>query len=249
MSTRTSPPTRDPGQVAGHALRAPTRPQTYRNLLYLLVSFPLGIAYFVLLSVGFSAGIPLLFVLLGVPVIVLTLVVSVWLAGAERLLVRRLLGVEVPPTELRTDGSLRKRLVGLVTDVATWKAVAYLFTKFAYESLAFGLLGSLFATSASFLLAPLYYTRAPVVSYGPFSIADLTLELLFGWDDLLIGLTTTIEIGSWQVETLPGALLFAGLGVLGFLVAFPLVNGLARLWGRYARVMLTAPRYWSSPKW
>ena len=235
--------------MLAHALRAPTRPRTYRNLLYLLLQYPLGVGYFVLLTVGFSVGIPLLLVLLGAPILVLTLVASVWLAGFERLLVRRLLAVDVPPTEPRTEGSVRDRLVGLVTDLETWKAVGYLFTKFAFMVLTVGLLGSLFMTSVSFLFAPLYYTRAPVVAYVPFSVPDLTLDVLFGWDNLLIGLSTTLEVGSWSVGSLPGALLFAGLGVLGLLVAFPLANGFAWLWGRYARYMLTAPRYWSTPEW
>ncbi len=35
------------------------RPRTYGNLLYLWLGFPLGLAYFVGLTVGISAGVPL----------------------------------------------------------------------------------------------------------------------------------------------------------------------------------------------
>ena len=41
------------------------KPQTYLNILYLLLAFPLGIAYFVFLVTGFSLGISLLILWVG----------------------------------------------------------------------------------------------------------------------------------------------------------------------------------------
>src|SRR5699024_8292286 len=124
-----------------------------------------------------------------------------------------------------------------------------LLSEFIYGSIVFGLLSSLLASAGSFLFAPFYYTDASVVAYGPVPSGEFTLDVLFGWNNLLVGLTTTFQIGSWRIETLLGALLVAGLGVILLLLTFQLANTLAWAWGRYARVMLTTPRYWTAPSW
>ncbi len=213
--------------------------------------FPLGIVYFVLLTVGFSTGVPLLVVGVGLPILLVLLVVVVELATFERTLVGALLRVDVPPAAAETEGSRWVRTKRLVTDVRTWKAAAYLLSVFVFGNVTITLLSSLLATSASFVFAPLYYRDAPVTAhaFGPIPSGDLTLDLSFGWDNLLVGLTTTVRVGSWQIETLLGALLVAGLGCVLLLCSLQLFNVLAWLWGRYARVMLAPRRYWKVPDW
>ena len=249
MSIRTSPHSRDFSQLLGRILRSPLKLQTYRNLCYLGLMFPLGVGYFILLTVGFSTGIPLVIVIVGIPILVLLLVLVIGVAGLERILLRVLLGVDFPSRPVETDNDLWARTKQLVADLRTWKAVAYLLSEFVYGSVVFGLLSSLLATVGSFLFAPLYYTDAPVVAYGPIPSGEFTFDVLFGWNNLLVGLTTTFQMGSWRIETLPGALLVAGLGVVLLLLSLQLANGLAWAWGRYARVMLTVPRYWTTPSW
>ena len=249
MSTKTSPQRPDLGRAIGRFVRAPLRPRSYRTLCYLFLLFPLGIAYFTLLTVGFATGLGLAVVAVGVPILAGMLVLVVGIAGVERALVRALLDVDVRPGSIETDGSPWIRTKRLVTDRGTWRTVVYLLSEFVYGSLAFGLVTSLLATSGSFLLAPLYYRRAPVVAYGPIPSDDVTLHLLFGWDNLMIGLSTTFRVGSWGIETLPGALLVAGLGLVLLLVSFHLADALARIWARYAQAMLTTPRYWPARDW
>ena len=247
MSTQTSSASRDFSRVLGRMLRAPVRLQTYLNLCYLVMMSLLGIVYFTLLVTGFATGVPLVIVGIGIPIIVLMLALTVGLAGLERTLVRILLRVNVPTPAVEIEDDLWDRVKHLVTDLRTWKAVAYLLSEFVYGGLVVGLIGSLVATGGSFLFAPVYYTRAPVVAYGPIRIGKFTLDVLFGWNNLLVGLTTTLQIGSWQIETLPGALLVAGLGLILLLVSLSLSNAFAWVWGRYAQVMLTTPRYWTTP--
>jgi hypothetical protein len=45
--------------------------QAYLNSIYLLLSFPLGIFYFVFLISGLSIGLPLLIIWVGVPILLL----------------------------------------------------------------------------------------------------------------------------------------------------------------------------------
>ncbi|MCO8243077.1 MULTISPECIES: sensor domain-containing protein [unclassified Haladaptatus] len=237
MSAQPSPQTGDVGHL-GRLLRAPTRPQTYRNLCYLLLMFPLGLGYFVLFSFVVPFGIGLTIVLVGIPILMLSLALAVTLAGLERTLVGSLLGVEIPLSPTESHDGLWNRAKHLVTDTRTWRSVAYLLSEFVYGTVVFSVLWWLVATAGSFLLAPFYYTRSPVAVFSPIPTRPFTLDILFGWDNLLVGLTTTFELGSWHVETLPGALLVAVLGALLFLCSVQLLNGLARLWGRYARIML-----------
>src|SRR2546425_11377816 len=75
--------------------------QAYVNLLYLLVSFPLGIFYVVFLLLGL-AGFLNTNVILGAPV--LLLVIFVWwrLARFERNLAMRWLHVEISPIDRKS---------------------------------------------------------------------------------------------------------------------------------------------------
>ncbi len=67
------------------------RPQTYLNLVYLYLAFPLGIAYFVFIVVGLSLGFGLIITLFGAPLLVLTVVASWLISSFERELANRLL--------------------------------------------------------------------------------------------------------------------------------------------------------------
>lgn len=242
--------TNDPAfhRVFGRVIRTPIRAQTYRNLAYLVLMFPLGICYFTLITVGVFTGIPLIIVGIGIPVVLILFVLVVKLAGLERRLVRSLLDVDIQAPSVETDGSLWTRFWRFVTAVQTWKAVAYVLSEFLYGSFVFGILASGVATSVSFLLAPLYYTEAPVAAYGPIP-SEFTLDVLFGWDSLLVGLTTTFQLGSWQIETLPGAVSVAAVGILLLWASLVVSNVAAGLWGQYARRMLTTPRYRTAPEW
>lgn len=239
----------DPGPTFGTILRTPLHLQTYRNLAYLVLMFPLGIFYFTLLLVGFLTGIPLIFVGIGIPIVLTFFVIAVKLARLERRLVNGLLDVDTPTLPAEIDGSLWTRLKRLVTARQTWKAIVYLLSEFVYGSVMFGLLASAGATSLSFLLAPFYYTEAPVVAYGPIPTTEVTLDILFGWDTLLIGLTTTFQLGSWQINSLFGAVLIAALGAGLLFVLLLFSNVVAQVWGQYAQRMLTPPRYGTMLDW
>ncbi len=228
-------------------LGSPLQLQTYKNLLYLLAMFPLGILYFNVLVVGFLTGVSLLVIGVGILIVLLLFVITVELAGLERHLVSALLAVDMPMTNPDATGSRWERTKRLVTASQTWKAVAYLLSEFVYGTITFGLLASGFATSVSFILAPTYYRNAPVVAYWPLPSSSFTFDILFGWDSLLVGLTTTFRLGSWRIETLFGALLVSALGVALLWLSLLVGNVAAGLWAKYARRMLTTPRYWTTP--
>jgi hypothetical protein len=46
-----------------------SKKQTYKNVLYLFLAFPLGIAYFVFLSIGFALGLGLSVLVIGLGIL------------------------------------------------------------------------------------------------------------------------------------------------------------------------------------
>lgn len=221
------------------------RGRTYLNLLYLAMMLPLGVVYFTILSIGFSVGVPLVILGIGIPILLATLVIAVELTQFERFLLQRTLGVYIAAAEPQLEGGLWTRGRRFVTDSRVWKGVVYLLSVFVVGTTTFGVLTPLLATAVSFLLAPLYYQNAPVVAYGPISTSPITVELFFGWDTLLIGLSRTFQLGAWEVQTLPGSVLVSGLGLLLLGLLVVIAAFVVRAWGRYAQLMLPVPRYWT----
>jgi len=178
----TTTPLRD---AATTVVGVPARAQTYRNLLYLLLAFPLGLAYVVALSVGFSAGVGLALTVVGVPLVLVTLAGATVLARVEAELANRLLGTEIRATVPSGSDGLLDAAKRLVADPGTWLDVVYLGVKFVLGVVSFTALVSLLSVSVSLLSAPLTYSstytvglRAGTVSVGPFESGRLVVDTL-----------------------------------------------------------------------
>jgi signal transduction histidine kinase len=104
----------------------------YAQFAYLLLAFPLGVAYFVFLVTGISVGAGLVVVWIGVPILLAMLLAWRELGRFERALHRRLLGVVVddPFTSIRGEGSLWKRTKLLLSDSGTWRTLLWLLLRF-----------------------------------------------------------------------------------------------------------------------
>ena len=233
MPTTSSAPSRiDPITVLYRIFSVPLRSQTYKNLLYLLLAFPLGIVYFTWLVTGGALGVSLLITWVGLPILVLTLSGATVAAGIEARLAASLVGVDasVPSflSEFRVEDGLAlpgdgfvEAIKQLVTAPSTWTSVVLLVTKFVAGIVSFVAVVTSTAIAAALLAAPFIYNDA-AVSFGsasPVAASDYT-------------------IGSWTVSTLPEALVVAGAGVLFVLVVFNLLNGLARVQAMYTASLL-----------
>jgi two-component system phosphate regulon sensor histidine kinase PhoR len=204
--------------------------QTYVNLLYLLVSFPLGIFYiaFLLLALASILNTSVIF---GVPV--LLLVIFVWwrLARFERNLAIRWLRVEIRPmAPPRKEGLNRwERFRAHLTNAVTWKSLAYLFVKFPLGVISFVVIINMFVLALGFtvfslliglLVMPfLYLLRAPPRRHGE-------------WREVRT---------SGEGVAVDSSRLFLLLSITGFgflLIAFHVLNALAYVSGQFARVML-----------
>lgn len=196
-------------------------PQTWKNVLYLLMSFPLGIAYFVVTVVGLAAGIPLLIVWVGL--IVLAVLLGLWwgLGLLERQLAIHLLGVEFVPTLHSSPGKTAlEHVVDHLRSPKTWKTALYLFLKFPMGIAGFVLTTTLLSMSFAMVFAPLFYQSGE------------------------------INIFFWEIDSLVEALIATGLGLYLTPFAFHILNGVTQLWGKFSAYMLggSAPLTEKSPE-
>lgn len=185
--------------------------QSYLNILYLHLGFPLGVAYFVLFVTGGALGLGLLVLTVGAAILLLMLLAAQWLGVFERLLAVHLLGVPIPPghTPWGDEEGVGRYLKGVLGNRTTWTGLLFLLAKFPL-----GLASWIVAVVA--ISVTLGLLAAPAVD-------------AFGG---------SVNLGGWQPAT-PVELLLASLIGLALIVpVIHLLNGLAWLWGRFARLML-----------
>ena len=186
-----------------------TDSQTYLKLLYLLLGFPLGIAYFIFLICGLSLGAGLMVIFVGIPILVGVFFACVGLGAFERSMAQSMLHLSIPaPPRPAPAPGVWPKLKALFGNPATWKSLLYLLLKFPFGTAAFVVLVTAFSLSVGLILAPLTYS------------------------------TLTIDFGFWQVHSKDEATVCCLVGVALLLVSFHLVNGLAFVWGRFAQMML-----------
>jgi len=211
----------DPVAALRRFFGVPFREQTYRNLAYLALAFPLGLAYFVAVTTALSTGAGMLVTLVGVPLVVVTLAAVAGIGGFEARLARWLLGTDAPSPAVLS--ALRDADLGSVDGIlaatkrllaapSTWTSLLLVGLKFVFGIVAFVALVTAASVVTALVTMPAFYDVAGV----------------------------TYTLGPYPVESLPVALAGAGLGVLVGLVALHALNGLARFGGFLTGVLLAA---------
>lgn len=188
--------------------------QTYKNLAYFVVAFPLGMVYSSVLGVGFLLGIGLSIAIVGLAVLLGLLFVVRALTGFERWLANGLLGVSIePPADGSPDDGLRSTVSAYLAADTTWRGLGFLALKFWT-----GIVGMLLLFASVTVVSMLSAAgRLPhVIEFGEINGDPVT----------------------WTVETLPEAALAAALGLLAGLVLVHLTNAFAYAARRMARSLL-----------
>jgi signal transduction histidine kinase len=186
------------------------RAQTYRNILYLFASFPLGTFYFITLIAGLSAGLGSVIAGVGIPILGACIVAWWWMAAFERQLAIWWLRIDIGPM-------YRPRPRGLTPwrwmrhhlgSSVTWTSLLYLLAKFPLSLLSF-LLGLALTVLSSYLI---------------FSPVPILIDASLGNPN--------------SESALVGTCFLTALGLGVALVSLHLLNGLAVVSGRFARLML-----------
>lgn len=138
-------------------LRLAREPLTWRSAAYLLLHFPLGLAYFVGLVVLLSVSAGTVVIWVGVVGLAVTMIL--WRAAAmlERRIVRAAFGVEIPDPyrPMPTGVNLFKKWRAMAVDPATWKDLVYLLLAFPLSTAEFVLSVTLWSASAALVALPI----------------------------------------------------------------------------------------------
>jgi hypothetical protein len=194
----------------------PFRGQTYLNLVYLFLAFPLGLLYFILIVLGFSLGFGLSFIGIGLLILAVTVAACWAFVKFERQMVISLLHEDIAPLRRSTPAGMSTwdQIKTYLSDPVTWKSLLFLLLKFPLGIASFCVLVTVIALTLGFLTVP--------ITYNFFS-----LEIMcFQGSGILID-TLWEAIACFLVGV---ALLFPSLHILNFL---------ARISGRIARAMLS----------
>lgn len=197
-------------------------PQSYLNILYLLLGLPFGIAYFVFLVTGLSLGFGMIITLVGIPILLAVLAGSWVLCGFERWVAITILKVDIQvPIKLPATPGMWPRLKSHLSNRLTWTGMLYLFLRFPLGIGTFTMAVTLVAVSAALLFAPAYaWTMDPV-------------EWKWTWfgDEWPIFGGTHLEPFDWSwIPTI--------IGVPVSFISMFIMNQTAFLSGRLTKVML-----------
>lgn len=229
----------DPVGAVQSFLSAPVRLQTYRNLLYLTLGIPLGVLHILFVTVAVPVSLALSVVVVGIPLLALSVVIGLGLASVERRLAVGFLDAEIPARTTLAGETVRERATSLATDRSTWTALLYLPTKALVVLVAAVVALTTFSTGVAMLFVPLSYRQAGLyVGLPTGRPVELHPALHFGWNNLLVGFETVVSVGVWKITTVQDAMVVAAVGGLVCLVGVAFTNALARLSGWYTAAML-----------
>ncbi len=139
------------------------QPQTWINVLYLLVSFPLGILYFVLQVAVFSVGMGLLPIMVGLFVLWFGFLAADILGEVERTVMNTMLGAAIPgrPPAPPVPGNVFRQMFAAMSRPGTWKRIIYLFIRFPMGIMSFVFAVTLISVSLGLLTLPFTYNILP----------------------------------------------------------------------------------------
>jgi signal transduction histidine kinase len=163
-------------------------PRAYGTAVYLLLSFPLGLMYFVVLVGGAVFGALFAVVLIGVLILVAVMILAWGFALLERDLAIWLLGAQVAPFSLpNTDVVSTWRMLGRhLRQKTTWRSFAYLLVKMPFGFFATTLTVALAGPPTVGILYPLIRVLTegptadnigPLIVLGPISVLGLAVAL------------------------------------------------------------------------
>lgn len=209
----------------GGSTQTPHMPSRFadvpRSTAYLLVSFPLGVAYVAFLAAAVATGTALLVFVVGAFVFAGAMAVSRRVALADARVAARLF--DLPAPELArpdAEGTLVEAMLAEFASPAGYRGVTYLLVRSMVSLAGFVVVVTWLALSAALLGTPLYYDNP----------------------DLTVGVA-----GVWEVETLAGALALAGVGVAVAVLGGVVVAAAGRVTARGSALVLTFPERDSRP--
>lgn len=227
-----------PGQISRFlrwVVLVPQRPLTYKRICYLVAAFPLGLLYFITLTVGIAIGLSLLILLVGIPILLLVFGGTLLAAQFERVWTGLLLEIDIESTRSVPGESRLDKTKALLRSRTTYTPFVYLLSLFIIGLSSFVFLTSALSTAIAMLLVPLYYDQ-PGLYVG--IVTDRAPEfhqtIYLAWNQLLVGFETVITVGYWEISTLWQALIVAAGGIFLLLTTIHILNALGWIVSKWA---------------
>jgi serine/threonine protein kinase len=185
--------------------------QTWLNALYLLISFPISIFYFVFIITGLSTGLGTIIVWIGIPILIGTLLGVRAFTIFERTTTAGMLNTRIPvnPSRYRPSG-FWDHLKYLFADSLTWTSIAYMLLKFVLSIVTFVLLIVAFTVPLALVAQVFFYQ--------------------YDW--------VNIGIHRWDIDTPRESGVAAAAGALLMFVSAHIVNGCAWLHANLAWLLI-----------
>ncbi|GMV20602.1 MAG: histidine kinase [Acidimicrobiia bacterium] len=185
---------------------------TWFAVIHLLLSMPLGIAYFAVLAVAVSLGLGLLITLLGIPILIATGGIVRALGNFERARANAFLGTSLrnPYRPADPDAGWIARLTSVLRDPSTGRDFLYLMLRMPIGIFTFTIMVAAWSLAIGLLASPFSYW------FGFFRV----------------------QFGNWVFDGPFAVVLATFAGVLMAALAFGITQGLVRLEAVLASALL-----------
>jgi hypothetical protein len=207
---------------------------TAGNIAFLLLSFPLGLIYFLVTIIGFVVGMSTIILWIGLPILFATLILVRGMATLERRMATNLLHVSFPYQQQSYDMFKKgfwRRFGSMLRDPLTWTSTIYMILKLPLGIISFTLALVLPVVSLAITLLPLVYLVNLLVN---------TILLKNGIQSTGIIIPYFIEVhGQFDLVMFAKSFIGVPIGLAFWLSTRFLLNGLALLSGEIACGLLS----------
>jgi len=186
------------------------------SLIYMIFALVTGIIYFTWAVTGISIGTSMIFLIIGIPIIILFLYSVRGIAFIEGRIIEALLGERMPRRARFTDKNVKlwDKIKNLLTDRSTWTGILYLILQLPLGIIYFTFMLVLIMVSIATLICPVVHVF---------------------WNILIINIGHTEYVLPWIV--LP---LMVLTGFLLLTITMHLAKFVGKIHGKYAKVLLVS---------
>jgi signal transduction histidine kinase len=185
--------------------------------VYLLLALPMGILTFTVVVTGWSLALGLLITLIGVPIAMLTIYVSRWMAWVERHRAALVLGQPIPGVyRPPATGRIIDRVKAMFSDPSTWKDLGWHLLLLPVSIVDFVVVVTAWSVSLGLVSMPLWWWALPE--------------------------NDPTELGIFQVDSWGHAFLAMAIGIVALPIAAALVRGTAAASASLSQVVLGPSR-------
>jgi signal transduction histidine kinase len=187
------------------------------DTVYLVLALPMGILTFTFVVTGWSVGLALLITFIGLPILMLTVYASRWLAWLERRRAALVLGEPIRDVYKQpASGHFFDRIRAMFSDPSTWKDLAWHLLLLPVGIADFVVAVTAWSASIGTLTVPAWWWAVP--ESDPFDVGPITVD---SWGDAFV--------------------CFA-IGIVALPIAAALVRGTAAASGAVSKVVLGPTR-------